>query len=115
MTAPKLTDMQKRYIWLAGSYSELILIQGRGYRTRQTKYAVDEDAGELIVFGYSNPCYFMEGRFFRKGQAPNSYILTEQGEDAYRRLLASGAGGKINEQIRKVQARRPNGSLRFRK
>ena len=28
----RLTDMQKRYVWLAGSYPALLLMQGRGYR-----------------------------------------------------------------------------------
>lgn len=99
MSLSKLTDMQKRYIWLAGSYPELLLIQGRGYRTKKTLYAINRDAGELVVFGYSNPCYFMEGRYFRKGQAPGSYILTDLGEDTFKRLLASGAGLDINRQI----------------
>tara|TARA_R110002167_G_scaffold12963_6_gene54897 strand:+ start:6862 stop:7200 length:339 start_codon:yes stop_codon:yes gene_type:complete len=110
MKAPKLTDMQKRYIWLAGSRPELLLVQGRGYRTRQTQYAIDLDAGELIVFGYSNPCYFMEGRFFRRGQAPRSYILTDDGESAFNHLLRTGQGLRLNQQVRECQLKpRPEG------
>ena len=107
-----MTDMQKRYVWLAGSYPQLLLRQGRGYRTRQTKYAIDEDAGELVVFGYSNPLYFMEGRHFRRSQAPHCYVLTDAGEYAFKHLLATGAGLKINHQIRETRlAPRPETAL----
>lgn len=99
----RLTDMQKRYVWLAGSYPALLLVQGRGYRTPQTMYRIDEEAGELTIFGYSNPCYFLEGRgIVRKGQAPHSYNLTEDGERLFQQLLVSGAGEAINRQIRQV-------------
>lgn len=91
--------MQKRYIWLAGSYPDLLLIQGRGRRSQKTLYALDRPSGELVLFGYSDPCYFMLDRYFRRGQAPNSYILTEQGEEVFNRLLRTGEGLEINEQI----------------
>lgn len=98
--------MQKRYIWLAGSFPSLIVIQGRGYRSQRTMYRLKHDDGELVIFGYSNPCFWLENRgIFRAGQAPHSYVLTDEGERLFRQLLASGAGMKINQQIREVNGR----------
>lgn len=97
----RLTAMQRRYVWLAGSFPSLILVQGQGKRTRRTLYRVREDEGELVVFGYSYPPYLM-GSLLRKLQAPHSYVLTEEGERLFREMLASGAGLEINRQIREV-------------
>lgn len=105
MKAVKLTAMQKRYIWLAGSFPELVVRQGRGYRSPQTLYAIDRDTEELVIFGSSNPLNFMEGRLFQRTQAPGTYTLTDAGEDAFRRLVATGQGLELNRQIRKVTLR----------
>lgn len=88
-----LSEMQKRYIWLMGSFPKLQMFQGQGIRLwRKTQgrlcYAVTED--ELFIFGYSNPPYFMVGKWLDKGQAPNSYNLNKAGQDAFNAMLASG-------------------------
>lgn len=83
-----MSPMQKRYIWLMGSYAHCQMFQGQGKRSRKLKYAVDGD--ELIIFGYSMPPYFMLGRWLKKGQAPNSYSLTDEGERAFNMLLSKG-------------------------
>ncbi len=54
MSERPLTDMQKRYLWLMGSFPDRIMVQGRGYRSEKTKYALNFE-GELVIFGYSNP------------------------------------------------------------
>lgn len=104
MSASTLTHMQRRYIWLAGSHPNLMLMQGRGYRSPRTAYGIDQEAGELVVFGYSNPPMWMVRRgLLRAGQAPRSFVLTDQGEAAFRQLLITGAGMNINKQIREVK------------
>lgn len=83
----KLTDMQRAYIWLAGSYGTIT--QGRGKRSRRLMYG--ESDGELFVFGYSTPAYFLEGRgLMKKMQAPNMYCLTDEGDEVFRALQLYG-------------------------
>jgi hypothetical protein len=66
-------------------------------------YALSDD--ELVIFGYSNPPYFMEIRgLMRRGQAPHSWVLTDAGEAEYQRMLANGDGLDINQEIRLVTA-----------
>jgi hypothetical protein len=102
--AEQLTKMQRRYIWLAGSFPSLVIVQGRGYRSRKTMYAINEDAGELIVFGYSNPLYFLEARgIFRKLQSPNAYTLTEKGDSLFGKMLIAGDGATLNDEVIEVR------------
>lgn len=97
-----LTFMQERYLWLAGSYPNLLLVQGRGKRSARLLYAIDDD--ELIVFGYSSPGMFLVNRgLLRRGQMLGSYVLTDEGEAEFRRLVATGAGLRINPGLRKVE------------
>lgn len=97
-----LTDMQKKYLWLMGSYPDLIMVQGRGKRTPKLLYAIRDD--ELIIFGYSQPPYWLENRgLIRKLQMPNAYDLTEDGEIRFKSMLAKGEGLWLNRGIRKVQ------------
>lgn len=86
-TMPKLTDMQRAYIWLAGSYGTIT--QGRGKRTKRLLYG--ESDGELFVFGYSTPAYFLEGRgLMKKMQAPSMYCLTDEGDRIFNTLQLHG-------------------------
>ena len=102
-----LSPMQRRYIWLAGSYPKFALVQGLGYRTQYLKYTLNEDVGQVIVFGYQNPAYFLEGRgLLRKLQSRNHYTLTDEGESAFRGLLVAGAGIRINTEIELVRERK---------
>lgn len=103
-----LTPMQKRYIWLAGSNPDMILGQGRGVRSGgRLRYAFDDDAGEIVVFGYSNPPWFLVQRgLFRPLQAPHTYTLTEEGEKIFRKLVLDGEGMTINSEIREVKLKR---------
>lgn len=98
-----LTDMQKRYLWLAGSYPNRVLVQGRGRRSPRLLYALNIPE-EVVVFGYSNPMMWLVQRgLFRALQAHNTYTLTEEGEAEFRRLLASGAGLRLNAQIKETR------------
>lgn len=97
-----LTLMQKRYIWLAGSYPDKIVVQGRGKRSRKLLYALDDD--ELVLFGYSYPMQWLVQRdLFRPLQARHTFTLTGAGEDIFARLHATGEGGKLNDLIEKVR------------
>lgn len=85
-----LTIMQKRYIWLAGSFPARTIEQGQGKRTRKLLYALDGE-DNLVIFGYSNPMQWLVHRgLFRPLQARNMFTLTNAGEDAFERLNASG-------------------------
>ncbi|WP_226018669.1 hypothetical protein [Novosphingobium sp. FKTRR1] len=96
-----LSQRQREYIWLAGSYPDKIVVQGRGYRTAMLKYGVDDD--ELVLFGYSTPLLWLQRRgLFRKLANANAYVLTEAGEEVFGTLLLSGAGAKLNEGLRQV-------------
>ena len=98
--------MQKRYIWLAGSYPLLVVKQGRGYRGLPLLYGISED--ELYLFGYSNPLYWLENRgLFKKLQDGESYALTEAGDREFGRLLLSGFGGRQADTMKlsKLKAR----------
>src|SRR3546814_14654953 len=93
--------MQGRYGCLRGSHPLLRASQGRGQRRRQLYYGIDEEAGELVLFGYSSPAHFLEGRgLVRKGQALRSYILTDHGRVAFDKLL--GSGGVSSNEFRQV-------------
>lgn len=84
----KLTTMQKRYVWLAGSYA--LLHQGRGRRTAQFMYGVI-NGDEAVAFGYSYPPIFLCGRGVMKaGQARNTFHLTDAGERLFLELQLSG-------------------------
>jgi len=98
-----LTDMQKRYIWLMGSFPGKVMVQGRGYRTAKTMWR--DDGEELVIFGYSNPPEWLERRgLIRSLQAPRTYTLTDAGEAEFKRMLARGDGLWINRQIREVHS-----------
>lgn len=98
-----LTDMQKRYLWLAGSFPDRVLVQGRGKRSPKLLYAINIP-DEIVVFGYSNPMMWLVQRgLFRKLQANNTYTLTDEGEAEFRRLLASGAGLRLNPMLRETR------------
>lgn len=90
---PKLSEMQRRYIWLAGSYPSRVLIQGRGKRTPKLLYALSGD-DLLFVFGYSYPALFLARRGLLRlagaNHSAHAYVLTEAGEDAFNRLLGNG-------------------------
>ena len=97
----KLSKMQRRYIWLAGSHPRLVTVQGQGRRTERLLYGIDEKASELVLFGYGTPLFFMVNKgLFRGLQAPHAYTLTESGETAYAQLLARG--GVLNDEFLKV-------------
>lgn len=97
----RLTERQQQYIWLMGSFADKIAVQGRGYRTKRLLYGVKDD--ELVIFGYSSPFYFLEGRgLVRKLQNANAYILTDEGDRAFRNLLVRGAGMMINRNIKEA-------------
>lgn len=99
-----LSDMQKKYVWLAGSYPSRVLTQGRGRRSPRLLYALNLP-DEIVVFGYSNPMIWLVNRgLFRKLQGHQMYTLTDEGEACFRRLLVSGAGMKINDGIEEVRA-----------
>ena len=96
--------MQRAYVWLAGAHPDKICVQGRGHRTAALHYGIDGD--ELVLFGYSNPLYWLEPRgIFRKLGNANAYVLTDAGEAEYRRLLLSGAGLEINPRVELVTVR----------
>ena len=105
--ATNLSDMQRRYIWLAGSFHDRVLVQGRGRRSPKLLYAIHRPE-ELVVFGYSSPMLWLTRRgIFRPLQARNTYTLTEFGESIFARMVASGAGLKLNQQIRETEAAEP--------
>lgn len=100
----KLTDRQQQYLWLMGSFADKIAVQGRGYRTKRLLYGVKDD--ELVIFGYSNPLYWMEGRgLVRKLQNANAYVLTDDGERAFQQMLVRGAGLRINQNIKEARVK----------
>lgn len=86
-----LTKMQRRYVWLAGSFPHLTVAQGRGRRTIRTLYGIDESASELHLFGYGTPLFFLSNKgLFKKLQDWRLYALTDNGEAEFRKLLAGG-------------------------
>lgn len=99
-----LTLRQKQYIWLMGSYRHLVMVQGRGKRDRDLLYAVDEDAEELVIFGYSNPPYWLvQHCLIRPLQAPNTYTLTGAGDEIFEQLQAAGGMDKDGFRIVRVK------------
>lgn len=57
MVKTNLTAMQQAYIWLAGSYPDLIVVQGRGRRGKPLRYGFDHASGEIVIFGYGTPLF----------------------------------------------------------
>lgn len=100
----KLTDRQKQYLWLMGSFPRHVTEQGRGYRTEKLMYGVDDDAERLYIFGYSDPLFFMarRGLVRRLQNDTRGYVLTDEGEAEFNKLHLSGAGGDINRNVRAV-------------
>lgn len=99
-----LTDMQKRYLWLAGSYPDRVFVQGRGRRSRKLLYALNIP-DEIVVFGYSNPMIWLVRRgLFRALQAFNTYTLTVEGEAEFGRLLTMQSGLRLNEGLELTRA-----------
>lgn len=95
-----LTKMQKHYIWLAGSFPHLPVEQGQGKRSKELLYAVAED--KLVLFGYSSPLYFMEGRYFRQmAQDKRLWTLTDLGTEAFQKLLVGQFG--LHARVREVK------------
>lgn len=87
-----LTPRQHQYIWLIGSHPQLIAVQGRGKRTRELLYGIDD--GELVIFGYSEPFLWLDNRGLTRKVAnhPRGRVLTDAGEKEYQRLLLNGFG-----------------------
>lgn len=95
--------MQKRYLWLAGSYPARILVQGQGKRSRKLRYELYGD-DELVVFGYSNPPEWLVRRdLLRPLQARHSYALTGAGEMILEQLHAKG--GISSDEFEEVRVR----------
>lgn len=101
----QLTPMQQRYIWIAGSFPALIVAQGRGRRgDGRLRYAIDEEAGRVVIFGYQDPIFYLINRgFFRRLQELNTYALTDEGNAAFRKMLLDGAGARLNKEIHEVR------------
>lgn len=101
----RLTRMQQRYIWLAGSFPSLAVVQGRGYRRPRTMYHIDEETGELTIFGYGTPLISLVGRgLFKELQTPRFHALTKNGEAHFRKMLLRGDGGNLNQEIVEVRS-----------
>ena len=99
-----LTLMQKRYIWLAGSHPDKIVVQGRGKRTRKLLYAIDGE--ELVLFGYSNPMQWLVHRdLFRPLQAYSTFTLTGAGEDIFLRMQTNGDAWTIKDQVEECRVK----------
>lgn len=97
-----LSDRQRQYIWLMGSYPDKIAEQGRGYRTRELKYGLDGDT--LVIFGYSTPFLWLQKRgTVRKLQNANAYVLTEVGKTVFRKMQLRGDGFDMRKMTQKVQ------------
>lgn len=104
MPKVRLTDRQKQYIWLVGSFPYLIAQQGHGYRTAQLLYAIDEEEQRLVIFGYSTPFLWLERRgLVRRINNADAYDLTDEGEQVFKLLVARQEGLSLNRQIRKVR------------
>lgn len=97
-----LTPRQQQYIWLIGSHPELIAVQGRGKRTRELLYGIDEADGELVIFGYSETFLWLDNRGLTRKVAnhPRGRVLTDEGERVFQRLCLNGFG--ISAPVRKV-------------
>lgn len=90
-----LSPMQKKYIWLAGSFPSRIVEQGRGRRTRQLLYALTDDGERLVLFGYSNPMEWLVHRgLFRHLQERHTYTLTGAGEAVFEQLKVNGVSSE---------------------
>lgn len=99
----QLSDMQKKYIWLAGSFPNHLVEQGRGKRTPKLLYAIDDNGPDniLVIFGYSSPLKWLAHRgLFRSLQDPRYYTLTEAGQAAFERLLIPGLSSTLFHETR---------------
>src|SRR6478736_9717116 len=97
-----LSPMQKKYIWLAGSFPARVVEQGRGKRTRKLLYALDGD-DTLVIFGYSSPLKWLVLRdLFRELQEPGKYVLTGAGEQVFEQLRNPGM---ISTDFQEVQVK----------
>ena len=98
-----LTPRQKQYIWLIGSHPHLIAVQGRGKRTKDLLYGIDEDDGELVIFGYSEPFLWLDNRGLTRKVAnhPRGRVLTDEGERVFIGLQLKDFG--FNAPVRKVE------------
>lgn len=107
----RLTLRQRQYLWLAGSHPDKIVVQGKGYRTKELMYGIEDD--KLIIFGYSDPLFWLSNRgLVRKLGNARAYVLTDAGENAYRMLLVRGAGLELNRAIRQVEVAPRPGDVR---
>lgn len=96
-----LSPMQKKYIWLAGSYPTRIAEQGRGRRTPKLRYALTDDGERLVLFGYSNPMEWLVHRgLFRPLQERHTYALTGAGEAVFEQLKVNGVSSEHFEQVK---------------
>ncbi len=98
-----LTARQKQYIWLMGSHPHKVAVQGRGYRSKELLYGIDESTDELVIFGYSEPFLWLRNRGLvrRLANHPKGHVLTDEGEAVFGKLLLAGFGATAP--IRKVK------------
>lgn len=79
--------------------------QGRGKRTARLLYAIDEEAEALVIFGYSNPPEWLVRRGLIKRTQGGTYVLTDEGEAQFRRMIANGGlSSDLFEKV-KIKAR----------
>jgi hypothetical protein len=102
MSQVKLTAMQRRCIWVAGSHPDRKLLQGRGCRGGPLRWGLHGD-DSVVVFGYGQPLFFLQGRGLLEKLDWQSYRLTEAGRSAYDGLLAGG--GVCSTELREVAFR----------
>lgn len=102
-----LTPRQKQYIWIMGSFRSMVAVQGRGKRTPKLMYAVADEEQTVYIFGYSDPLYSLKHRgLVRCLQDNKSYVLTEEGEAVFNRLVYTQAGLTLNREIKEVQLKK---------
>lgn len=103
----QLSPMQKRYLLLAVMHEHMALVQGRGYRTKRTQYALPDGGNEIIVFGYQNPAMFLERRgLLRKLPALNAYGLTDEGRKEAAKMVLSHEAEAISKEVELVRVKR---------
>lgn len=98
-----LTNMQKRYIWLAGIFPHHVIVQGRGKRGDKVLYYAIEDEF-LYLFGYSNPLHWLCNRgLFRRLQDGRAHALTEAGEKEFSKMVLRGYGEKVASLVKEAK------------
>lgn len=104
MVTNEFSPMQEKYIWLAGSFKHMPVLQGVGKRSKRLKYGFTEKC--LVLFGYCSPMEFLLKRgYFENDPGSNSerqYRLTQKGIDSFQLMLARGKGFYLNSGIEKV-------------